>query len=432
MREQITLIRRMKLKALILAVTALATSFSAVAQEGNIILPDRKLSAREVFETIQQQTPYRIAVNNSQSDNLSVKITKSPVTVKSLLDRLLDGSNLGYRMDGNYILITAKPAPERKIETSVSITRNVTGIVRESEEGAPMVDVLVELPDFNDKKSTTTENGRFRIEAITAGRRIVKLTASDGAIRYREINIPAGGDAEVTLLFGGELLSEMPGKQASSAPREAAPQSTAYFTPNTQDYTIRALTEEPKSDLFFVPARDIKTGAYLSKAVIKTNLLYLATTTPNIAVEFGVAPKWTIDIVAGLNPWDLNGRKGGIRHGLVQPELRYWFCNRFEKHFIGLHGIYGQYEIADIDLSPFGNDLTDKRYNGWGAGAGISYGYHLPMGKRWGWEFTVGAGYIYLDYKKYNCGECDRYEGKQTKHYFGPTKAGISLIFMIK
>lgn len=431
MREQINLIRRMKLKALILAVTALTTSFSAVAQDGSITLPERKLTAREVFETIQQQTHYRIAVNNSQSDNLSVKITKSPVTVKSVLDRLLEGSNLGYRMDGNYIVITAKPTQERKIETSVRVTRNVTGTVLENEEGAPMENVVVEFPDFTGKQDTTTENGRFRIESVTAGRRIVKLTASDGTIRYREITVPAGADAEVNLVFGGELMSETSGKQTPGN-LEVAPKTIAYFTPNTQDHTIHALTDQPKGDLFFVSSGDVKTGAYLPKVAIKTNLLYLATTTPNIAVEFSVAPKWTIDIVAGLNPWDLNGRKGGIRHGLVQPEVRYWFCNRFEKHFIGLHGIYGQYEIADLDLSPFGNDLTDKRYNGWAAGVGISYGYHLPMGKRWGWEFTVGAGYLYLDYKKYNCGECDRYEGKQTKHYFGPTKAGISLIFMIK
>lgn len=170
---------------------------------------------------------------------------------------------------------------------------------------------------------------------------------------------------------------------------------------------------------------------YLPRTAVKTNLLYLATTTPNIAVEFNLARKWTLDIAAGLNPWDLNNRNGGIRHGLIQPEARYWFCQRFEKHFVGLHGLYGRYQIADIHLSPLKN-LTGKRRDGWGTGAGISYGYHLPMNKRWSWEFTIGGGYVYLDYKLYDCGECDTYKGKTTKHYFGPTKAGVSLIYMIK
>ena len=183
-------------------------------------------------------------------------------------------------------------------------------------------------------------------------------------------------------------------------------------------------------ELMLLPASQPQ--VYYPRVAVKTNLLYLATTTPNLAVEFGLARKWTLDIAAGLNPWDLNSRKGGIRHGLIQPELRYWFCNRFERHFVGLHGIYGQYEIADIDLSPIGNDLRGSRYNGWGAGGGLSYGYHLPMGKRWGWEFTIGAGYVYLDYDKYRCGTCDQLLARKSKHYWGVTKAGVSLIYMLR
>ena len=171
---------------------------------------------------------------------------------------------------------------------------------------------------------------------------------------------------------------------------------------------------------------------YLPKAGVKTNLLYLGTGTPNLSVEFGVAPRWTVELAAGLNPWDLNGRRGGIRHGLVQPEVRHWFCQRFERHFVGLHGLYGRYRVGDVDLAPFGADLTGKRYAGWGVGAGVSYGYHLPMGKRWGWEFTLGVGYIYLDYDRYACGQCDTFLGRTAKHYFGPTKAGVSLIYMLR
>ena len=170
---------------------------------------------------------------------------------------------------------------------------------------------------------------------------------------------------------------------------------------------------------------------YLPEFALKTNLLYLATTTLNIGVEFGLARKWSFDVLAGLNPWDLNHRYGGIRHALVQPEFRYWFCQRFEKHFIGLHGLYGVFQIEDINLNPI-VDITGVRYDGWGIGAGLSYGYHLPMGKRWGWEFNIGAGYVYLEYDKYNCGQCSNLIGRKAKHYFGLTKAGISLIYMIK
>ena len=41
-------------------------------------------------------------------------------------------------------------------------------------------------------------------------------------------------------------------------------------------------------------------------------------------------------------------------------------------------------------------------------------------------------GYIYTNYDKYECATCGKFKGSQDKHYFGPTKAGISLIYIIK
>lgn len=232
----------------------------------------------------------------------------------------------------------------------------------------------------------------------------------------------------------GETIVAVQGLQLAETDKPektaTATQTTAYFVPRAE-HSIRAFSDEPKTDYSFVPSAQMQ-RTYLPKAAVKVNLLYLATTTPNLAIEFGLGKKWTLDITGGLNVWDLNGNDGGIRHWLVQPEVRYWFCQRFEKHYIGLHGIGGQYQIEDINLSPFGNDLRNKRYDGYGIGGGVSYGYHLPMGKRWGWEFTAGIGYIYLSYDKYNCGECDKKVGDRSKHYFGPTKVGVSLVFMLK
>ena len=63
---------------------------------------------------------------------------------------------------------------------------------------------------------------------------------------------------------------------------------------------------------------------------------------------------------------------------------------------------------------------------------GISYGYSWILGKRWNIEATIGFGYAYSNYDKYDCATCGRFKGSQDKHYFGPTKAGISLIYIIK
>jgi hypothetical protein len=64
------------------------------------------------------------------------------------------------------------------------------------------------------------------------------------------------------------------------------------------------------------------------KVALKSNLLYDATTTMNLGLEFGLARKWTLDVPVNYNPWKPdNGRR--LRHWGIQPEVRYWFCERF-------------------------------------------------------------------------------------------------------
>lgn len=47
-------------------------------------------------------------------------------------------------------------------------------------------------------------------------------------------------------------------------------------------------------------------------------------------------------------------------------------------------------------------------------------------------EANLGLGYIYAEFDKYNCTTCGKYKGSGNKHYFGPTQAGISIIYMIQ
>ena len=64
------------------------------------------------------------------------------------------------------------------------------------------------------------------------------------------------------------------------------------------------------------------------KVALKSNLLYDATTTMNLGLEFGLARKWTLDVPVNYNPWKPdNGRR--LRHWGIQPEVRYWFCEKF-------------------------------------------------------------------------------------------------------
>lgn len=170
---------------------------------------------------------------------------------------------------------------------------------------------------------------------------------------------------------------------------------------------------------------------------VKTNLLYGAYAyTPNLSLEIGLGHRSSLDIGGGYNPWNRDGSRVNNKklvHWLGQIEYRYWLCGKFSGHFFGIHALGTQYNIAGHELPLlFGKGSKNYRYQGWGAGGGISYGYNFYLGKRWGLEVQVGAGYARLHYDKYDCAKCGRKIGTENRNYFGPTKAGISLIYIIK
>lgn len=166
---------------------------------------------------------------------------------------------------------------------------------------------------------------------------------------------------------------------------------------------------------------------YMPKFAIKTNALYWATTTANLGFEVGLSKKLTLDVSGNYNPWEFANNKQ-IKHWLVQPELRYWLCERFYGHFFGLHAHYAEANVSNLNI--FG--LGDYRYQGNIYGAGISYGYQWILNKRWSMEATVGVGYARLNFDKYNCGTCGSKISKEHKNYFGPTKIALSIIYVIK
>lgn len=163
---------------------------------------------------------------------------------------------------------------------------------------------------------------------------------------------------------------------------------------------------------------------------VKTNLLYDATGSVNAGLEIGLAPKWTLDISGNYNAWDF-GRERKWRHILVQPEARYWFCERFNGHFIGLHAHWTKFNIGHVKM-PFGlwKSTRHHRYEGDLWGGGFSYGYQWLLSRHWNLEAEIGVGYARVNYDKYPCASCGTRLDSGKKNYFGPTKLGLSLVYL--
>lgn len=177
--------------------------------------------------------------------------------------------------------------------------------------------------------------------------------------------------------------------------------------------------------------------SYGQRAAVKTNLLYGAyALAPNLGAELRLNDYTTLDLGAGFNLWKKQGSASSNKkavHWLVQGEYRNWLCESFNGHFWGIHALGAQYNVAEHKLPLlFGKDSKQYRYEGWAAGAGVSYGYQFVLSEFWNLELNLGVGYAYMKYDKFKCKNCGRRLGSESRNYFGPTKAGISIMYIIK
>lgn len=168
---------------------------------------------------------------------------------------------------------------------------------------------------------------------------------------------------------------------------------------------------------------------------VKTNLVSDAFLNPNLGLEIGLAPKWTLDVSGQFNGWTLSHDRRW-KHWALQPELRYWFCDRFGASFFGFYMHGGQYNIGGFNgrYNLFGTDarkLKDSRYQGWFIGTGVSYGYAWILGRNWNLEGEIGIGYSYTRYDKFRCSGCGKkVEVDKPHNYFGVTKLAVNVVYL--
>lgn len=140
------------------------------------------------------------------------------------------------------------------------------------------------------------------------------------------------------------------------------------------------------------------------KIAVKSNLLGWATATPTLGAEIGLDDRWTLNTHIYYNPFTFRDNRKW-KHIRVQPEVRYWLCQKFNGHFFGLHVLYTHFNAGQVPL-PFGifPDVKKYRYQGNTYGAGLSYGYQWILTPRWSIEGSIGVGYSLFrrEFKRYS------------------------------
>lgn len=155
----------------------------------------------------------------------------------------------------------------------------------------------------------------------------------------------------------------------------------------------------------------------------RTNILGLAT--GNLNVEFGMTlnKKYSIHIPVQYNPFIFSKSNNTKFQNLtVLPSVRYWFRESYRDPFVGFSLIASRYNIGNI---------WDKyRYDGWGVGAGFSFGWTYPMAPRWNFEWELGLAAFWANHDKSLCKTCGYNYVNEKKVYLVPHKIAVNLIYL--
>jgi hypothetical protein len=189
----------------------------------------------------------------------------------------------------------------------------------------------------------------------------------------------------------------------------------------------------------------------IGRLAVKTNLIWaLGLQTPNLALEYKLDERGSIEAAAGYNHWGNlwdfsetgpdydpeNRYKRQLDHFFVKAEYHYWFRRPFDGHFVGAGLFYAKYSVGKVYFP--GLFAKDSFYYGNAFGGALTGGWWWRLNSRWVAEFSLGIGVAALAYDtssiridSENNGSVPMNPVRWRKTYFGLTSAGIKLVFTI-
>ena len=193
--------------------------------------------------------------------------------------------------------------------------------------------------------------------------------------------------------------------EKAEAERAAQQQQTA-----TQQNTIVADTPSET---------ETPTDYHLS---LRANLLRWATLTPDLGLEWRICPSWGIGVNGSWTSWSWSDKDRRYALWEVAPEVRYYMGEK-KAWYLG----------AMFKAGQFNYKLSETGKQGDLMGGGITAGYRLRLNKALDLDFNLGLGYLNADFEKYEVIDGVRVRrSNETKDWWGPINAGVTLVWKIK
>lgn len=170
---------------------------------------------------------------------------------------------------------------------------------------------------------------------------------------------------------------------------------------------------------------------------LQTNMLYDIAALPSIAFEYYFGQNITAAVHWTYGWWDNDREHRYWRAYGGDITARYWFGKAAGiKPLTGHHaGAYFQTLIYDFEFGGKGYLAGQPGASLWQRGnyaVGVEYGYSLPVSRHFNIDFSIGIGYMWGRYYEYIPLD-GHYVWQSTRRlrYFGPTKAEISLVWLL-
>lgn len=231
----------------------------------------------------------------------------------------------------------------------------------------------------------------------------------------------------VTLRLPAKEEPKQPQPMKEQPKPEAAKREEPKVVEENQPQPV--IEKEPQPEPQSVVKPESMQGDMPYRLALRTNLLYDALLLPTLGIEWRISPDLGIRLDGSLSRW--GGSTGKVQKvWLLSPEVR-WYLLRDRRFYVGAAGNYGQYNIYKY---PLGNLLKDDTgYQGSLWSAGLSVGYQLHLARHLSVDFNLGLGYTRSEYDSFTVTDGVRvYKSRnRTKNLWGPTQAGISLVWTI-
>ena len=154
---------------------------------------------------------------------------------------------------------------------------------------------------------------------------------------------------------------------------------------------------------------------------LRANLLRWATLTPDLGLEWRICPLCGIAVNGSWTSWSWSDKDRRYALWEVAPEVRYYMGEK-KAWYLG----------AMFKAGQFNYKLSETGKQGDLMGGGITAGYRLRLNKALDLDFNLGLGYLNADFEKYEVIDGVRVRrGNETKDWWGPINAGVTLVWKL-